>query len=66
MRYFIPLEDLELEESSLHGESAAPRPGAGNTKNQPRDGTSPPNRRMRREGEVDTVGSLPDRAGDRG
>jgi hypothetical protein len=53
MRYFIPLEDLELEESSLRGKNAALRPDAGNTKNQPRGGTSPPNGRADR---VDAVG----------
>jgi hypothetical protein len=63
MRYFIPLEDLELEESGLRGKSAAPRPDAGNVKNQSRDGTSPPNRSAEREDAVgfsgygvDTIG----------
>ncbi|HVS11802.1 MAG TPA: hypothetical protein VMS76_18180 [Planctomycetota bacterium] len=63
MRYFIPLEDLELEESDLSGKSIAARPDAGNTKNQPRDGTSPLNRRAERKDAVglgghgvDTIG----------
>ena len=56
MRYFIPLEDLELEESALSGKSIAPRPDTGNTKDQSQDGTSPPNRRAERKDAVGLSG----------
>jgi len=58
MRYFIPLEDLELEESDLCGKRVAQGPAAETSKLQSRDRTSPPNRR---EAKPDTIGSMPDR-----